>query len=235
MESTPIQIHLIDPAAVPLDRARELLTPDEAARAAAFVFGKDAGHWSACCAAMRCILGDLLDMAAHLVPLRFSAAGKPLLPLPFHRLHFNLTHCEDLAILAVSPKIRVGVDLERTSRGKELIECMDYFCHPSEIASLPSNPEARARRLLEIWTAKEAVLKSLGLGLFRAPESLEIQFGETSAIGYCSTQLAGLEKERIRPIHHPALGHHTAMLSSASKAEFEFHIFHFLSAGLPGK
>ena len=167
-------IHVIRPADRSAEEAGALLTAEERERAARFRFEKDATHWMACRAAMRQILGDTMGLRPLEVPLITAAYGKPMLPAPHDTLHFNLSHCADLALLALTEVGPVGIDLEQKARAPELLECETSFCHPMEITALPKDSAARAAALLDIWTAKEAALKALGTGLSHPPESVRI-------------------------------------------------------------
>jgi len=167
-------IHVIRPADLSAQEAKAFLTADERERAARFRFEKDAAHWMACRAALRRILGDAIGLPPLEVPLIPATYGKPMLAAPHDGLHFNLSHCADLALLAITETGPVGIDLEQKARAPELLECETSFCHPMEIAALPKDFTAKAAALLDIWTAKEAVLKALGTGLSHPPESVRI-------------------------------------------------------------
>ena len=71
-------------------------------------------------------------------------------------LHFSLSHCDDLAVCAISNH-PVGVDAELPRCSASLAQ--RHF-HPEE-AAFSHDPD----KLCRIWTAKEAFLKALGLGL----------------------------------------------------------------------
>ncbi|MFT4175836.1 MAG: 4'-phosphopantetheinyl transferase superfamily protein [Luteolibacter sp.] len=175
-----MKIHLIHPAKISRQEAILYLTPEELERAAKFRFEKDANHWIACRAELRRLLAEELTGSADVnigapLPLITSPFGKPLLAPPYDFLHFNLSHSPDLAVLAISDEGPVGIDLEPLSRAASLLGCESSFCHPREIENLPEESNARANKLLEIWTAKEAVLKALGTGLSIAPETIFIE------------------------------------------------------------
>lgn len=225
MASPVIQVFLITPGMIPMDQARAVLSSDEMARADGFIFKKHADPWISYRAAMRMILGGLLDQSPESIAIITGAMGKPMLEKPENNFYFNLSHCDHLAIFAVSTDREIGVDLEPGIRGRELLECVDFFCHPEEIATLSSQKNLRCQQLLEIWTAKEAVLKAMGVGLFQAPESLKIRFSETHANAHCDALLPGLSSQCIRRIEHPDLADYTAMISSANVAKLEIQHF----------
>lgn len=170
-----MKIHLIHPAEILRDDAWKNLTEEEKQRAAKFRFEKDATHWAACRSELRRILAAELSIShPSEVPITESTFGKPMLAAPFDFLHFNLSHCTDLALLIVSRECPVGIDLEPLDRAHELLECESSFCHPREISKLPTEKIQRAQELLKLWTAKEAALKALGTGLSISPDLIWI-------------------------------------------------------------
>ncbi|WP_181429161.1 4'-phosphopantetheinyl transferase superfamily protein [Curtobacterium sp. MCSS17_008] len=82
----------------------------------------------------------------------------------------------DLVLVAVAdPAARVGVDVERLPEA--LWDGFDeYALHPAERAGegASSPGDADIARRLQIWTDKEAVLKSVGVGLRTAPASFRV-------------------------------------------------------------
>ena len=175
------------------------LSDEERARAARFVFEKDATRWAHYRAGLRQILGATLGIDANEVPRIEGQGGKPALAEPFANLEFNLSHADDLAAVIISKNGPVGIDLEPWSRAPTLIECVDFFCHPAEQEQLPNPPGDRATRLLEIWTSKEALLKAVGTGLSYPPPKLQV-IGDR---GEADTLRDGLDRFRLLTPDHP--------------------------------
>jgi 4'-phosphopantetheinyl transferase len=193
-------VHIVAPAAISRKIAVDCLTPEEIARAGRFRFEADADHWMACRANLRIILGEAIQRPPREVPLIFSEYGKPALAPPFHFLHFNLSHCHDLAVIALTRDGPVGIDLEATARAADLLECESTFCHSAEILSLPEDNEERARQLLRIWTAKEALLKALGTGLSHPPETVRILFENPVGTAISDRPLVGVESQSLHEL-----------------------------------
>ncbi len=214
-----VSVHLVFPSAISHDEARSCLTAAELSRAGRFRFHEDADHWIACRAQLRRILGDAINLPPDQVPLMISTNGKPELSPPFLQLHFNLSHCSKLAIIALSSDGPVGVDLEQRSRAEGLLGCEVSFCHPLEIDSLPSEPADRAGQLLQIWTCKEAVLKALGTGLSHPPAAVRILFQPSNCSAISDLPLAGIEAQRLHPLQHPVLDPYQAVLSAPLSVE----------------
>jgi phosphopantetheinyl transferase len=209
---TESSLHLIDPAQV--HDPESDLTTDELHRADAFRFSKDRVSWMAYRAALRRVLGTECGLPAREVPLTVGENGKPELSPPFSSIHFNLSHCDDLGLIAIGP-CPVGIDLEPLSRASSLLVCEDAFCHPDEISRLPRDPMDRAIQLLAIWTAKEAVLKALGTGLLHPPEGIFIDF--QNHIARSDQYFPGLDAVRFEKITSPGLKDHSAFLAAITK------------------
>lgn len=208
-----VTIHIVSPAAIAREIALDCLTPEEIARAGRFRFEEDAIHWMACRSHLRMILGDAIQRPPREVPLAFSEFGKPVLTPPCQALHFNLSHCRDLAVIALTRDGTVGIDLEATTRAADLLQCESTFCHPIELNALPDEQTSRARQLLRIWTAKEAVLKAMGTGLSHPPESVRILFGRTVNSAISDRPLAGLENQNLHELRHTGLDGYQTFIS----------------------
>jgi len=213
MTSGRAVVHLVFPELISKEFALSCLTAEEKSRANQFRFTEDAIHWVACRANLRKILGQAIHQQPHEVPIVLSEYGKPELAPPYNSLHFNLSHCANLALVVLCTDGPVGVDLEPLVRAEELLECKTTFCHPGEINILPLERTARAFQLLSIWTAKEAVLKALGTGLSHSPESIRISFREPNGIAISDQPLAGIEDQRLHGLDHLALVRHRAVVS----------------------
>ena len=187
------------------------LSAAELSRAASFKFASDATRWAHWRAALREILATTLGIPPSAVPLEATPSGKPFLRPPHGWLHFNLSHCKELALVALATDGPVGIDVESTSRAIDLPECATSFCHPHELATtLP--PES----LLDLWTAKEALLKSLGTGLTHPPTAVHILPPEAPGAPRTATSdtpLPGIESIRIHRLHHPDLAHFSAAIA----------------------
>ncbi|MES2475357.1 MAG: 4'-phosphopantetheinyl transferase superfamily protein [Verrucomicrobiota bacterium] len=217
MKPGEVIVHLIRPRAISDHVARTGVTADELERARRFRFPADAARWLAFRSQLRSLLAEETGTAPLALPILLSSHGKPLLAPPFDALHFNLSHGDDLGLLAISRDGPVGIDLEPFARASGLLGCEASFCHPLEIAALPASPEQRARQLLKIWTAKEAVLKSLGTGLIHPPETLRIAFDATGWTAIPDTSLPALETQRLRPLDElTELGFCAAISTSAA-------------------
>ncbi len=213
MTAGTVTVHMILPVHISPGDAVACITPKERLRAGRFRFPGDALHWTACRANLRIILGKLIQVPPNEVPLVLSKQGKPTLAPPFDAIHFNLSHCADLALVAVGSDGPVGIDLEKAERAMDLLECESTFCHPLEIQQLPDETSLRARHLLGIWTAKEAVLKALGTGLSHPPEIVRIVFNHPNSHAISDHPVAGIENQRLHEVILPGFTGHQVFVS----------------------
>lgn len=180
---------------VPLDTpdflslARPLLSPEEQDRASRFAREDLRRRFILSHAALRCIL----SLASHGEPaqLRFDSTskGKPFLVSSNPaEVRFNLSHSGDLALIAVTQRLEVGVDLEwETRRRGDLLEIAQRYFAPAEREALARTPATEHRRtFFRVWTRKEAVLKASGQGIsagLHAPDvSVELLGGPSAAL-----------------------------------------------------
>lgn len=207
-------VHLVFPRRIRADAAKLCLTQEERIRAERFRFREDAIHWIACRANLRIILGKMIQLPPDEVPLVLSKYGKPILAPPFDALHFNLSHCSDLAVVALGIDGPVGIDLEKIDRAMDLLECESTFCHPVETRNLPDETIPRARQLLRIWTAKEAVLKALGTGLSHPPEIVRIDFRKPFSQAVSDRPVVGIEIQQLHELDGPEFEAHQVFVSA---------------------
>ncbi len=88
---------------------------------------------------------------------------------------FSISHSGDVVAVAVSranPKADVGLDIEAV---RELTEKhIARICTEKEAEFVNAPFDGWNERLLEVWTKKEAYVKSVGTGFLKAPCEVEI-------------------------------------------------------------
>jgi 4'-phosphopantetheinyl transferase len=90
-------------------------------------------------------------------------------------LRFNMSHAEDLCLVAVARGREVGVDLEAVRPLGDLAVLAETCFSPMELEALLAVPESgRVHAFYSGWTRKEAVLKALGDGLARPLDSFDV-------------------------------------------------------------
>ena len=167
--ANPAQVHIwLIPLAVDAGRLAaltQMLSPDERTRADGFLASADRRRFAAGRGAVRAVLAGYRDASPEALRFTYSPHGKPEL-IGEPRLHFNFTHADDLALLAVSAGGPVGIDLERLRIDFDPESLAARFFAPAEQEALSqASPAEKHRVYWAIWTAKEAALKALGTGL----------------------------------------------------------------------
>ncbi len=98
--------------------------------------------------------------------LRFKVNpfGKPELIAAAPGIHFNLSHSHSIAVLAVSPGVEVGIDVEDIRPIEPEVASSSFS--PAEISVLNRlEGDQWLRGFYQCWTRKEAILKAEGVGL----------------------------------------------------------------------
>lgn len=169
-----------------LTRYHELLNPEETKQQARFHFAKHRHQYLITRAMVRSVL-SLYESQIAPQDWRFikNEYGRPSientsLNLP---LSFNLSHCEQLVVMAVSLVEEVGVDVEYLPRSGNPIEIADRFFSKSELEQLYQLPEGeRVNRFFDLWTLKEAYIKACGMGLSIPLDHFSYYFDEQKQI-----------------------------------------------------
>lgn len=157
--------------------AVSLLDAAEIGRAQRFVYAHDWRRYVAAHAWLRRILGAYMGVAPQDLRLAIGAHGKPMLAQQhLHdgpQLHFNMSHSKDLALIAVTSGLEVGVDIEAIRGDLPGPDLAVGVLTSSELDALDKcDPENLAATFVGCWTRKEACLKALGVGLGLEPRNL---------------------------------------------------------------
>jgi 4'-phosphopantetheinyl transferase len=160
---------------VPLDSPGAVLQPlattlsfEERARAEKFFFDRDRNAYITARGVLRQLLARYLGRPPSGLRFGYEARGKPFLANPSRDqpLNFNVAHSRNIALLAFSAGLSVGVDVEfiRTDIASE--EIAERYFAPQEVAELRAlPPEQRPTAFFLGWTRKESYVKALGDGL----------------------------------------------------------------------
>lgn len=115
---------------------------------------------------LRAVLATYLGVDAETITFASGTHGKPRLDGLPNRLRFNWSHTADIAVVAVTLDIELGVDIEHEQRHTRALGIARRWFAASELALLePMNEAERLRAFAAIWTVKEAILKAMGYGL----------------------------------------------------------------------
>jgi len=150
------------PTQVPADAA-DWLDADEQRRLRAMIDPAARRQRLATRAGLRRVLAGYLGCAPAAVRLRVADGGKPHLAAgPC----FNLSHCRDLALLAVARR-PVGIDVELLRPVPRALAIARRVLDDATVQQLDALPAVdRDAAFIAAWTAMEARQKCLGQGVF---------------------------------------------------------------------
>jgi len=164
--SSPDEIHvwkisLFDPTPDEL----EILSKDEIERS--HKFKNETARKTYLCSrlVMRRLFASYLKQPASELKFNTTQQGKPFLANYATELKFNLSHSHGLILLAVSPSLELGIDVEQ----HKVISNWEKIAHKvfdaKTIGDLKkeTNPE---KAFIRAWTEFEAQQKLLGEGIF---------------------------------------------------------------------
>ena len=181
-----------------IDGFRELLTPDEAARADRFRFDRDRSSFVVRRGVLRLLLGRYLEanrsgaqsavscpapggggaiQRAFILPFDVNAYGRPLMPAGATgcNLCFSVSHSRDLALLAFAWDRQVGVDIEAVRSDVDVVGVAARFFSERERRALLALPAEQQRdAFFACWSRKEAYIKARGMGLSLSLDTFDV-------------------------------------------------------------
>jgi len=190
-----------------LDSFLEILAPDEAARAARFLFEGDRNEYILARGLLRHILGCYAGFAAHLLQFRYNSHGKPALASEWggDQLAFNLSHSRGMVVYALTKASDIGVDLEYVNQDTEFDQIVEHFFSPREASlfrQLP--PDNKQETFFSVWTRKEAYMKARGEGLSLDPRSFDVTLGRGNQVPFLRVADEPREAQRWSLVDLPA-------------------------------
>ena len=158
---------------------RSLLSDEERRRAARFVRDLHRRRFIAAHGALRSILAGYVGTEPAALHFVSGEHGKPALRDPTGRppVEFNLSHSDDLALVAVARAHAVGVDLERWSGGRGASGARRAVLLPGRtgaLRALAHAPISIEAGFFAAWTRKEAYLKATGHGITRGLHHFDV-------------------------------------------------------------
>ncbi len=151
----------------------KLLSEDEKERANKFHFDKDRSHFIIARGVLRQVLSLYLSKKSTDIQFEYGKNGKPFLPK--NPLQFNLSHAGEIALIGLTKKNIIGIDVEVINPKVEVERVAKHFFAKGEIEELMSLPQAqRHEAFFNCWTRKEAFIKATGDGLSFPLDQFEV-------------------------------------------------------------
>ena len=151
-------------------------------------------------AALRAILGRACQVPAAHLEFRTEAGGRPYLELPGGPPppDFNLSHSGEWALVGLAPsRWRVGVDVEQIRPDLDCLAMARRMYQAAEVDRLSqADPALRRTEFFLLWSAKEAFVKAIGVGLAGFQDVLVHREGD----GVRGTVLSSATPEVVWPV-----------------------------------
>jgi 4'-phosphopantetheinyl transferase len=158
----------LDAAPEAAAEAQACLSDGERHRVRRYRHDRDRRRFLVARARLRQLLGERLGVPPAAVELAYGRNGKPALAPRFagSGWRFNVSHCGEVALYALSRRREVGVDVEAVRVLEEGDEIATRFFSGREAAAYRAlAPRDRPLGFFNCWTRKEAFVKALGAGL----------------------------------------------------------------------
>ncbi|MCP5061063.1 MAG: 4'-phosphopantetheinyl transferase superfamily protein [Ignavibacteriae bacterium] len=158
------------------------LNANEIEKAYKFHFEKDKNSFIVARASLRIVLSKYLIVEAKEITFKYNEYGKPFLDYPrVKNIIFNLSYSKDFALIGITKKGEIGVDIEYVNREFVIKDIAKNYFSKNEIVELFNLPEDKQQKVFfSCWTRKEAYIKAEGKGLSIPLDSFDVTLGEDS-------------------------------------------------------
>ena len=205
-----------------LRRLRGLLCETEIVRADRFRFPDLRRRFVAARGALRSILAGYLSMDPRQLTFSYGPSGKPSVRNSPNEIQFNLSHSNDLMVLAICGRGFVGVDIEKEDPQFPVKEiAARYFCEREKNEIARADEKTALAIFFQLWTAKEAVSKATALGLSLELSKIEIGLDPLRILSLEAPPSAAGVDWRLAPFC-PAEGYRGTIALTAEPRHLEY-------------
>ncbi|MGZ3774768.1 MAG: 4'-phosphopantetheinyl transferase family protein [Pseudobdellovibrionaceae bacterium] len=117
------------------------------------------------------ILSILLEIPVIEITILKGPLGKPYLDIDQNSLNvdFNTSHTKEITLLGIVQDMQIGVDVEKIVERKYMDDLALKFFSLQEVEWMKQSfdHQEKLSRFFRLWTMKEAVIKTLGGGVFQ--------------------------------------------------------------------
>jgi 4'-phosphopantetheinyl transferase len=145
-----------------------ILSNEERTKAEGFYFKIDQWRYIIVRAILRIILAKYLCLEPEQIRFNYGTHDKPALSdvLKTHRVNFNLSHSQNIALYVIVCDREVGIDIENIRTDLDVLGIAEHWFSQREAAVIRElSSDAQKKAFFTIWTRKEAYLKAKGVGL----------------------------------------------------------------------
>jgi 4'-phosphopantetheinyl transferase len=124
-------------------------------------------------ALIRMVLHDLYHIDSNKMVFESNSFGKPSLK-HYPLLYFNISHSGGKVLIGISQTCKIGVDIERVQPLSDEDQMAQSIFSKREYMSYRNYRLQSPKAFYRFWTAKEALLKGIGIGLGELESAPEI-------------------------------------------------------------
>jgi 4'-phosphopantetheinyl transferase len=154
-------LHLPDYFDLTKDLIR-FLNLEERNRSERFFKEKDRNRFVICRSILKIVLAAHSNLDVSTINIDYDFNKKPYLA-SHPELQFNISHSENLAVIAISQN-KVGIDIEYRNKDFEFNNLLADIFNTNEILDI-QNAANKEYAFYSLWTRKEAFVKALGKGI----------------------------------------------------------------------
>ena len=194
---------------------RESLSQGERARAQKFKSDAKYREYIVTRGLLRQTLTSMAGLDIAGVDFLDDEHGKPCLDsrVAGETIAFNVSHSHGLALVALTPGGRLGVDLEKIRPEVDWLPLARRYFSGTEFRALDEFPEdLRLKAFFTCWTRKEAFVKALGAGVVYGLKEFDVSIDPDEA--YAALTLRRPDEDAARWLikNIPVPGNHVAAL-----------------------
>ncbi len=162
-----------------------LLSFEEIHEANTFFLKKDYRRYQISHGIKRLILAKYLNTSPKSIIFDCNNYGKPVIALwqnPLN-LQFNISHSNNLILMAITIKDDIGIDVEYNQKELCENELISAICSSKEQLFFSNLNDTQEKKMAfyRCWTRKEAYLKAIGIGLITNLKNISVDLNEFPA------------------------------------------------------
>ncbi len=156
----------------------EILSKDENDRLKKIMLQKEKKIRTKSRILLRMVLAEYLTISPSKITFTYGKNGKPKLKTSFKKISFNVSHSLNYLAVLIDSHRDIGVDIESETKQNPVITSLAkrFFNQEEFNAIINSSITKRSVLFNRIWTLKEAVLKSSGIGISNIEKAPDFSF-----------------------------------------------------------
>lgn len=167
---------------------------------------------------LKTLLSNILGVKLENIQILEGVNGKPYLKQK--EVFFNLSHSEDVFVIAITALGQIGVDVEPRNRILDFSKIRDLVFSEDELNSFERlDQDLKQEAIVNLWTRKESFFKALGSGLTSPLKELEVTFVPGSEPVIKKIGWKNDEKENWKMISLDLNGHYIGAISVQTRIE----------------